>query len=445
MIPRSLFHQIAPHFRTIARVPRCADDRSRRSVARVWRGIGGVCPVTLVLAFLGLLGNPAFAEDWPCWRGPDLNGISRETGWKGVCGKNGPSQVWKASVGIGFSSVSVVDGRLFTMGNKDGTDTVWCLDAETGGEVWSHSYRCELDPIYYEGGPGATPTVDGDRVYTLSKRGHLFSFQAVDGEILWMQNLTNTTAATKPRWGFAGSPLVHGDRLILNAGESGAAVDKLSGQVLWHSGTNAGGYATPVPYTMNGSACAAIFSGKALFGVRLSDGQPLWKQDWTTKWDINAADPIVNGDRAFVSTFDRGGALVEFGPNETRVVWETKRMGNHFNSCVELDGYFYGIDGNTDEALKEFRCLDVATGEVKWSYKGLGLGSVTAADGKLIVMSEMGELLVLEATPERFRPLSRVQVMGGKCWTVPVLANGRIYCRNAAGTLICLDVRGSDR
>ena len=116
-------------------------------------------------------------------------------------------------------------------------------------------------------------------------------------------------------------------------------------------------------------------------------------------------------------------------------------MANHFNSCVYWDGHFYGVDGNTDQAQRDLRCVELATGTVKWKHEGLGLGSLMAADGKLIVLSDRGELVVAEASPEAFKPLARAQVLGGKCWTVPVLANGRIYCRNARGALVCLDVR----
>ena len=346
-------------------------------------------------------------------------------------------------MGVGFSSVSVSGGRLFTMGNRDGNDVVYCFNAETGDELWHHSYPCELDPIYYEGGPGSTPTVDRDSVFTFSKRGHLFRFRTADGAVLWNKNLTNETGVIKPRWGFAGSPLVQGELLVLNAGKTGTAVNKTTGETVWTSATNAAGYASPVPFTVEREKCAAIFSGKALFGVKVSDGKPLWEHAWVTKWDINAADPIVLGDTLFISSLDRGCALIRIGAQESSVVWKNKNMGSHFNSCVPWHGCVYGFDGNTDQARKDFRCIELASGEVKWTYKGLGLGSVTAANGKLIILSDRGELVVAEASPKAFKPLARTQVLGGKCWTAPVLANGRIYCRNAKGTLVCLDVRAS--
>lgn len=188
----------------------------------------------------------------------------------------------------------------------------------------------------------------------------------------------------------------------------------------------------------------AIFSAKALVGVRVQDGRELWRHRWETRWDINAADPIVAGDKLLISTFDRGCALLQLHPGAPDVVWTNKAVASHFNSCVLIDGHLYGVDGNTDQAAKDLRCVELATGNVKWKHAGLGLGSLMAADGRLIILSERGELVIAQAGPGAFQPLARAQVLGGKCWTVPVLANGRIYCRNAQGTLVCVDV-GSGR
>ena len=398
-------------------------------------------PLLILFMSFFLLSPGVQADDWPCWRGPDHNGISTEKAWSSSWPADGPKQLWKASVGIGFSSVSVVNGRLFTLGNRNETDTVYCFDAESGKELWKHSYACGLDPIYYEGGPGSTPTVDGNNVYTLSKRGHLFCFEAANGKILWQHNLMEELPVAKPRWGFAGSPLVRGNLLVLNVGGAGAAVYKITGKIIWRSDTNIAGYATPVPFTASGERCAALFSGKALVGVRVHDGKELWQFPWVERWNLNAAEPLLIGDKFFISSFGQGCALLQLTANGPKSIWENKAMANHFNCGVHLNGFIYGINGNTDQPERDFRCIDVATGDVKWKHAGMGLGSVMIADGKLIVLSDHGELLVAPASPDGFKPIARAQVLGGKCWTTPVLANGRIYCRNAEGTLVCLDVR----
>src|SRR5437588_2114457 len=398
--------------------------------------------VSIVVLSLSVVSS-AIPNDWPCWRGPNHDGISDEKGWSTSWPSDGPRRLWKASVGTGFSCVSVANGRLFTLGNKDETDTVYCFDAQSGKELWKYSYPCALDPIYYEGGPGSTPTVDGRKVYTFSKRGHLFCFNAADGKVLWRHNLMEELPAAKPRWGFAGSALIDGSLLLLNVGGAGAGFDKSTGKVAWKSDTNVAGYATPVPFTANGERCAALFSGKALAGVRARDGKELWQYPWVERWNLNAADPLLIGNNFFISSFGQGCALLKLNPEGPKPAWENKVMSHHFNCGVHLGGFIYGVNGNTDQPEKDLRCIEVATGEVKWKQSGIGLGSLMAADGKLIVLTDRGELLVAPATPDGFKPIARAQVLGGKCWTTPVLANGRIYCRNAEGTLVCLDVRTS--
>lgn len=396
----------------------------------------------LLGALLGAITWDAAAEDWPRWRGPNLNGISAEKGWQTAWPAGGPKQLWRASVGTGFASLAVSNGRVYTMGNDAGQDTVHCLDASTGKPIWTHSYPCPVESNNYEGGPNATPTVDGDRVYTLSKRAQLFCLDAASGKVVWSKNLMEQLGVTKPQWGFAGSPLVQGNLVILNVGTAGTAVDKATGKVVWSNGKGAAGYATPVPFTQGNRTGVAIFGAKALLAVDPATGRGLWSYPWETSYDVNSADPIVSGDLFFISSgYNRGCALVRAQGASAANVWENKNMKHHFNPGVLIGGFIYGIDGQSGNGAT-LNCLDLKTGEIKWSQRGIGSGSLIAADGKLIVLGNQGELIVAEASPTAFKAIARAQVLGGKCWTAPVLANGRIYCRNARGDLVCLDVKG---
>jgi outer membrane protein assembly factor BamB len=395
----------------------------------------------LAVATLLISPCPLAAEDWPRWRGPNLDGISREQGWSTTWPKEGPPVLWRAQVGIGFSSFSVSQGRAYTLGNTANQDTVFCFDAEKGALLWKHTYPCALLAKYYEGGPGSTPTLDGAEVYTLSKMGHLFCFAADTGKILWQRDLVKEHGVAVPQWGFAGSPLVDGIRLILNVGTSGMAVDKRDGKLIWLTGKEAAAYSTPVPFVENGKEAVAIFAGKAVVALDRASGREFWRQPWKTNYDINSADPILSGNRVFLSSgYGAGGGLFEINQGVSKEVWRNKHMRNQINSCVLIGGHLYGISGQ-DGSLSNLACEDLATGELKWSAKAAGFGSVTAADGKLIVLSDKGELMVAPASPAGFNPVARAQVLNGKCWTTPVLANGRIYCRNAAGSVVCLDVR----
>jgi outer membrane protein assembly factor BamB len=402
----------------------------RRPAASVWG------PILLGQV---LFSSFAFAttNDWPQWRGAKHDGISPERNWFQRWPPEGPKQLWKRNVGIGFSSVSVSSGRVFTMGNTmTNVDTVWCLDAATGRVLWTNSYSCALDPRYYEGGPGATPTIDGDRVFTFSKKGHVLGINAASGKTLWSRNIADELSLKLPEWSFAGSALVEGDLVILNAGRSGTALDKETGRIVWSSSPEAGGYATPVPFEVNGQRAIAIFSAQALVAVDPRTGRQRWEFPWETGRDVNAADPIVRGDKIFISS-STGSALLQARSNEVTVIWNKPNfMRNYFNPSVLLGDFLYGIDGTTHRPTA-LACVDFNTGESKWSQRNFGSGALMAADNKVIILDK-GELIIADATPEKFTERARAQVIGGKCWTAPVLANGRIYCRNAAGDLVCV-------
>jgi len=358
----------------------------------------------------------------------------------------GPRQLWKANVGTGFSTMSVANGRLYTMGNKDDEDTVYCFNAGTGALVWKHTYKCVLDPRFYEGGTLSTPTVDGDRVYTISKRGDVFCFQAATGKIDWEKNLIRELGLAVPNdkdnwWGFAGSPLVRGNLLLLNAGSDGTALNKNDGAIVWSNGKGFAGYSTPVPFKQNGKDLLLLAVAESIVAVGEKDGKALWRYPWKTAYDVNAPDPIVSGDKIFVSSYRHGCLLLQMKGDGVEKVYENRNINNHLNACVLVDGHLYGIDGDAGYA-GGVTCLELASGALKWSEKSAGTGALMAAGNRLIILSAKGELIIAEASPEKFKPLARAQVLGGKCWTTPVLANGRIYCRNSKGDLVCLDVRG---
>jgi outer membrane protein assembly factor BamB len=406
-------------------------------------GVSNSARMKLVFA-LGLIGSlpalPCAALDWYRWRGPDLNGISKETGWTTSWPKEGPKQLWKANVGLGFSSMTVSQGRVYTVGNRNDQDTVYCFDAASGKEIWKHTYPEPLHPHYHDGGTTGTPTVDGTAVYTLSRKGNLFAFEAATGKVQWSKNIAKELALAVPEWGFAGSPLVDGDLLILNAGTQGLALHKKTAAVVWSTGGKAAGYSTPVPFEAIGRRAVALFGAQHLAAIELETGKEIWTFPWKTSYDVNAADPIIAGDKMFVSSgYRTGGALLSLTGGRPSVVWKNQNMHNQLNACVLIKDHLYGISGQNGHA-GDLRCVDFHTGEVTWTEGSAGFGALMAADGKLIVLSEKGELIIAEAAPGKFKPLARAQVLGGTCWTTPVLSNRRIYCRNSQGALACVDV-----
>lgn len=392
-------------------------------------------PILLLLASVAANG-----DDWPNWRGPSRNGISSETSWQHTWPKEGPAVLWRTNVGIGFSSVVVVDSRVYTMGNTNDTDMVYCLNVHDGQVLWKHSYDSPLDDRFFEGGPTSTPTVDGERVFSLSRQGDVFCFDALTGLVLWSKNVAVEAGVRVPGWGFSSSPMIRGNRLVLNVGQSGLAIDKRTGEILWKSGDSDAGYMTPHPIEIDDRWFALIASGKFYQCVDIETGEVVWKHRWLTTNGCNAADPIVHGNRVFISSgYGRGAALLSFDATSSQVVWANKEMQNQLNSSVLVDGHIYGFDGDEGGEV-QLKCLEFSSGNVRWSFSGFGAGSLLVADSHLILLSEEGELSTAPMSNQLFKPTAKAKILEGKCWTVPVLSNGRIYCRNAAGDIACVNV-----
>lgn len=398
---------------------------------------------SLTAPFL-LLATLITAADWPRFRGPNFDGVTPEKDWTTTWTADGPKQLWQAALGTGASTVAIADGRLYTMGNVGDTDVVYCLDAETGKEFWRHTYPCPLDKRAFEGGPASTPTVDGDRVFTVSHQGEVFCLDAKTGQPIWSKNIVSDLQGKRPQWGYAESVLVEGDLVILDAGGAGAstvALHKRDGSFAWKAGDDGAGYSSPVPWTWNGQRVVLLFKAKSLVAVDSTDGKELWQFPWKTSYEVNSAVPIPVADKIFITSgYDHGAALLTPQAGTVAVVWSNKNMSCQMNAPVLLDGFLYGLSGNTGPQAT-LNCVDVQTGALQWSQKELGFGSLLAAGGKLIVLSEKGELRVVAATPAGFQPLADAQVLSGRCWVTPVLVNGRLYCRSNLGTLVCLDVR----
>ena len=406
----------------------------------------------LTLSLLSLsLASSAWAADWPMFRGSDQTGVSSEKNWLGAWPGGQPKQLWKKTVGTGYSSMSVADGRLFTVGNANDQDTIYCFDANTGAEVWKVSYPQKLDPKYYEGGPSATPTIANGRLYFISKQGEVRCLEAATGKEVWLRNIRKEYGVEEPEWGFAGSPLVQGNAVFLNAGSHGIALEITKGDKLWASGKDAAGYATPVKFIFNGQPALAVFGAKSLVMVDPKSGQELSRFPWETQYDVNAPDPVVVGSDLFITSgykFLEGpgtgasGALVRPAAGKSQKVWHSKEMASQLSTPVLIGGHLYGISGNGDRP-GHLRCLDAKTGDVKWSSPAAPMGNLTAADGKLIWVTGNGELVVVEATPSAYKEIVRAQVSGGKVWSAPVLANGKLYIRNSKGDVVCVDVKGT--
>lgn len=398
--------------------------------------------LTTVALLTGLA--PLRAEDWPRFLGPRGNGISTETDWRSNWKEKDAPVAWTTNVGIGFSSVSVSQGRLFTMGHRSGLDSVYCLTADGGKEIWKHQYECKLVDNLHDGGPASTPTVHGDHVYTLSKEGHLFCLKVSNGDVVWEAFLPRLLGVSMPEWGFSGSPLIVGDRLILDGGPL-FAVDRRDGQLLWKTEKSYKcGYGTAIHFEKDGKSLVTALNNDGLLLAELESGKVLDLHAWPTLYQTNSTTPLLlPDDQIFISTaYNKGCALLQVKGRKLVSLYQNRNMRNHMNNSIPQGDLLFGFDGKAHRGKRvPLVCLDRKTGEVRWKQLGLGCGALIRAGDRLILFSDRGELVVARGTEKKFEELARKQVLEGRSWTHPVLSHGRIYCRNARGDLACVDVR----
>ena len=394
--------------------------------------------------------TPDDGPAWPGFRGPDRSGVSEEADWS-TAWPEGPKILWKAQLGTGSSGVAVGRGLVFSMGSVDGKDTVYALKGDTGAVTWKHEYPCELFTSNHEGGPAATPALDGGRLYTLGRGGQLFCFEAATGTILWSHDLVKELSAKLPVYGLTGSPLVLGDRLIVTASGKGAstvAFDKATGAVAWKSGDEEAAYASPVAFPGGTKDGVLVFNAVALVLFDASTGAERGRHPWVAlapnKAYVNAPTPLVAGDTVFITTgYNQGCARLRFaaGTAAPEVLWKAKSPCAHYSGPVLYQGHLYGFDVNNEAHGKgKLTCVNLETGAEKWARADLGWGNVAIAGGRLLALTRDGELAVIEATPEGYKELARAQVTAGPCRTEPTVFRGRLYVRNAKGELACFDV-----
>jgi outer membrane protein assembly factor BamB len=382
------------------------------------------------------------AEAWEHYRGPQYNGTSAERGWaKGWSGQT-PRQLWRKEVGIGASSFTVRNGRVFTHGNVKDRDVVYCLDALTGEEIWTHAYPCKFEERMYEGGTAATPTLDGDRVYVLSYDGQFLCLDAATGKPVWRRHLVEDFGGRLSDWKYAGSPTVVGDRVIVDCGGDGSstlALNKLTGEKLWATGRDKAGYAPAIPFRHGEAEAVLLFKATAMVAKATRDGEEFWRIPWKTPWDVNASAPFVLGDKLFLSSgYPAGrGALYQLTAAQPVKIWQNDDLKTKMCSAAPHEGHVYGV---TEKGRKTL-CIRLEDGRTVWSADvGGDHGNLVIVDGTLVILSSDGELILAPATPAGFQPLARAKVLPGRCWVQPTLSGGVLFAKNNKGLTVALDL-----
>ena len=416
-------------------------------------------PLMLFFAVAGVLSRSAAADPpavrptanikdsgaiWPQFLGPDRNNQSRESGLLAKWPEGGPKRVKTITgLGVGFSNISIANGVIYTMGNHGQRELVLAFDLDSGKSVWEFDNAAAYHNSFGDG-PRSTPTIDGERLYALGGTGELICLDRSSGKKIWQKNIAREFGSQVPGWGFCESVLIDGDRLICTPGGREAtmvALDKKTGGTVWKAAVpqnDPAAYASPVLVEAGGVKQFAQLTARGTIGIRAGDGKFLWRDDSAANGTANCCAPVAaDGMVVTASGYGKGGSMVELtssGSETTcRFAWHSNDLAVHHGGLVLFDGHVYAA---ADQALN---CIELKSGKVKWKNRSVGKGSLTFADGRLIVRSEGGPVALVEATPAGYRELGQFKQperSGSSAWTYPVVAGGKLFLRDQDKLLI---------
>jgi len=396
--------------------------------------------VSLVLAHL--VAAPFAPDDWPGWRGADRTGVSQEKGVLQEWPSGGPQQVWKATgIGEGYSTPSVADGKIFVIGAKGKEEFVFALNAEDGSELWKQKLGGKAQ-VGYEGSR-STPTVDGNLLYALSSGGDL-ACMGTDGKMKWTKNLGKDFGGSYGGWGYAESPLVDGDRVVVTPGGKRATMvglNKKTGKQVWKSEIPSGGsaaYSSILPIQVGPAKQYVTFLSRALVGVDAKTGKLAWTYEKSANGTANASTAVARDGLVFsASGYGTGGGAVKAGLKDAEEEYFVNQFQSHHGGFVLIGDYVYGTNNS------ELLCMEFKTGKIVWENRCVGKGSITAVGDLLIVRSEQGPVALVRATPDGYKELGKFRQperSGQQAWPYPVVANGLLLLRDQ-DILLAYDVK----
>ncbi len=427
---------------------------------------------------------PVHADDWPQWMGPQRDGVWRETGLIETFPEGGPKVLWRVPVGGGYAGPAVVGDRVyitdkqlagdaqdpsnpFQRGRTNATERVLCLDGTTGAVIWKHEYDCPYT-VSYPAGPRTTPVVQDGRVYTLGSEGHLFCLNAADGKVIWSKNFrTDYDREQSPVWGYSANPLLDGDQLICLVGGEGSTVvsfHKDDGRELWRaldsSGEHGPGYSSPVIIEAGGTRQLIVWHPAALSSLNPQTGDVYWQQPFPLQAGLSVATPRKHHDLLYISAFYNGSLMMRLDASAPKATVAWKRSGQNEKltdalhcliSTPVIDGeYIFGVDSHG-----ELRCLDLATGDRRWStfeptsgkLARWGTAFLVKHEDRYFLFSEQGDLIIARLTPDEYLEISRAHLLEPTgpaqrrevVWTHPAFANRCVYVRNDK-ELVCVSL-----
>lgn len=417
------------------------------------------------------------AEDWPTFLGPRHNSTSKETGLITPWPAGGPEVLWQKNLGTGYGIGSIQDGKFFQFDRYGDANRLVVLDVKTGEELWTYDYPTDYeDALGYNNGPRCSPIVDGDRVYLYGAEGELHCVSIPEQKLLWKRNLSQEYNVVPNFFGVGSSPVVFEDKLLVMVGGSPAefkglgpyqidrvtgdgsgivALDKETGKEIYKISDELASYASLTLAEIDGRPWCFAFLRGGLLGFDPREGKIDFHYPWRAAKleSVNASVPVVVGNEVFISEcYAVGSTLLRVKPGGYEVVWQDElrsrnhAMETHWNTAVYHDGYLYGSSGR-HSAQAELRCIEWKTGKVMWSERGLSRCSLLLVDEHLVCLTEYGQLLLLNANPEKYDEVSEVtlkdaagnQLLRAPAWAAPILSDGRLFVRGE-DRLVCLKV-----
>ena len=404
------------------------------------------CSRRINVAILALLlaASVAGAVDWPQFRGPTRDGLSPETGLMKKWPAGGPEELWSVDgLGIGFSSVAVADGMIYTTGMIDKEGILFAFDLK-GNMKWKVSYGPEWTGSHP--GTHSTPTIDGDRLYLMSGLGRIACHNAMTSEHLWHRDTLPEFGGKNIRWGIAESVLIEGDKVICTPGGPGASVvalNKMSGKTIWTSKGlgEPSGYCSPVAIDVGTKRLVLTLLQKSLVGIDINNGKVVWTHPHKVRFGLNAVTPAYENGLIYVSNgYRQGGHMFELAADGMSIKkkWSEKSLDVHHGGVVLVDGYIHGAG-----TKGQWSCLEPATGKVKFSANLVGKGSVIYADGLMYGYGENGKVGLIKIAPSGYEMISSFQITKGTAehWAHPAISDGRLYIRHG-DALMCYDIKG---
>ena len=375
--------------------------------------------------------------DWPQWHGPnraqiwavrDLPALPKEV-----------APVWKKPIGGGFGGIAVADGRVFVMDRQKTpkeVERVLCMDLDTGDTKWVREYAVKYAGLDYGTGPRATPTVHDGRVYTLGAVGHLHCLDAKTGEVVWSRDCKTEFKATLPTWGLASSPLVDGDRILVQVGGADACVmafDRTTGKVAWKALNDRAGYTSPVRIDVGANKIVIVWTAESINALDAESGKVHWSVPFFITYDVAIADPVWHSGVLLCGQYWEGSKALTLDANglNPKVAWEGKQLRLLMSTPLVRDGFAYALDWKNGVT-----CVELKTGAVKWDGFKVSADArnphaalTWTGDGEVFALNDKGELIRAKLSPAKFVELGRTKIFGGS-WAHPAFAHGCVVARD---------------